>query len=86
MPGLSVNCTFLAYTASMASSDLIETINKESNMLKYLPGFIGAFAGFFTLQFIGWFDSWMLKFAAYIAVYLFVTITLDSALIRYKGK
>ena len=55
-------------------------------MLKYLPGSIGAFAGFFTLQFIGWFDSWMLKFVAYIAVYLFVTITLDSALIRYKGK
>ena len=55
-------------------------------MLKYLPGFVGAIAGFFALQFIGWFDSWVFKLAAYIAIYLFITISLDSALIRYKGR
>lgn len=55
-------------------------------MVKYLPGLFGAIAGFVLLQFIGWFNSWVLEFAAFLAAYLFVAISLEAALVRYKGK
>ena len=55
-------------------------------ILKYIPGVLGAITSFVTLQFIGWFDNWSLELAAYIIVYLFVTVSLDKALVRYGAK
>ena len=55
-------------------------------MLKYIPGVIGALAGFITLLFVRWLDNWSLEFAAFIAAYLFVTISLDKALVSYGNK
>ncbi len=55
-------------------------------MVKYLPGLFGAIAGFVLLRFIGWLNSWMLEFSAFLAAYLFVAISLEAALVRYKGK
>lgn len=55
-------------------------------MIKFIPGLIGAITAFIGLPFISWFNSWGLEFVAYIAAYLFVTVSLDTALIRYQGK
>lgn len=55
-------------------------------ILKYIPGLAGAVVGFVALQFINWFDNWSLEFAAFIAVYLFVAISLDKALVSYGSK
>ena len=55
-------------------------------ILKYIPGVLGAIAGFITLLFVRWFDNWSFEFAAFIAAYLFVAISLDQALVRYGSK
>ena len=55
-------------------------------ILKYIPGVLGAIAGFITLLFVRWFDNWSLEFAAFIAAYLFVAISLDQALVSYGRK
>jgi len=52
-------------------------------MLKYIPGILGAVAGFITLQLTSWFNNWSYEIAVFIAVYLFVTVSLDMALVRY---
>lgn len=52
-------------------------------MLKYIPGVMGAVAGFITLQLVAWFNNWSYELASFIAVYLFVTISLELALVRY---
>jgi len=52
-------------------------------LLKYIPGLLGAIGGFVTLQFVSWVENWSLEIAAFIAVYLFVTVSLDKALVRY---
>ena len=55
-------------------------------ILKYIPGVLGAIAGFITLLFVRWFDNWSLEFAAYITTFLFVAVSMDKALVRYGRK
>ena len=55
-------------------------------ILKYIPGLVGALTGFVTLQFIGWLDNWSLELAAFLGAYLFITVSLDKALVAYGNK
>jgi membrane protein implicated in regulation of membrane protease activity len=55
-------------------------------ILQYVPGVVGAIAGFVNLQFTGWLNNWSLEFVVFIVVYLLVTISLDKAMARYGRK
>ncbi|MFV2055256.1 MAG: hypothetical protein ACC707_02270 [Thiohalomonadales bacterium] len=55
-------------------------------MIKYIAGLAGATAGFLVLKFVSWFSGIVFEFVIFIAVYIFVTISVELTLKRYGQK
>ena len=56
--------------------------------MKYVPGFVGAVAGFVALKVVAWMGVSPLGWhaAVFLASYMIVTMAVDHAMMRYGAK
>ena len=52
-------------------------------MVRYIPGFIAAIAGFLVIKLSAWAFSLMAEVLIFVAIYITITLILDAALKRY---
>jgi membrane protein implicated in regulation of membrane protease activity len=61
---------------------VIDAIDWETPMLRYIPGLIGALAAMVAFRLLGMLD-FSVRILIFFAVYLLVTILVDKAMSRY---